>query len=266
MSAPTYPTTVPNSSPFPTPTQRVPTLVVFTLGAAAETKRRQLLSADRFPEESGFHQANLERTLQLGTQAGLRLTIASPTRLPILQTAEHIHQPTGSFGHRLASSIQRACPGDHSPWIVVGTDCPDLDERILEQVCRSLENHPNRVVIGPATDGGVYLVAAAGSLAEALSRVSWGHRRTRRSLLRELAELGREVLQLEPLIDIDTRGDLVNWLATQGSRTTSWVSIAESLRFVLSRSTNLGSSPPLGFEVLFQAAHSGRAPPQRLTV
>ena len=42
--------------------------------------------------------------------------------------------------------------------IVVGSDCPGIDARYLEQADQGLQVSP--VVVGPATDGGYVLIGA----------------------------------------------------------------------------------------------------------
>jgi hypothetical protein len=63
----------------------VPTLLVFTLGAAHEALRHPLLPWRHREEELRLRHACLEATLEAGRRAGCRLEVSSPSRLDVAQ-------------------------------------------------------------------------------------------------------------------------------------------------------------------------------------
>jgi hypothetical protein len=119
------------------------------------------------------------------------------------------------LGERLAHAA-RAAFGDGAPAVIlVGADAPDLGGEHVRTALECIAG--SDVVLGPAPDGGYYLVGIAGRAAgraiPALfgSHVPWG---TAEVLSRTLAaaqgaDLGVE--QLEPLPDIDRPEDLAVW-------------------------------------------------------
>jgi hypothetical protein len=102
------------------------------------------------------------------------------------------------------------------PLLIVGADVPGLDARLLRAAIEGLAQDPEAVVVGPAKDGGFYLLATARPLGSVLREVRWCGRDTRKTLLVALARAGRPVLLLPPLRDLDRPADVERWLAERG--------------------------------------------------
>ena len=190
------------------------TLLVFTLGARCESRRRKLLPVTQKSVEDSLHQACLDATLAAGRAAGLRLEVSSPLELTLPADVDRRRQIGPDFGSRLSSAVERTFAEQDGPVVLVGSDVPDLEARHLRRTLEILDEDADSVVIGPSPDGGFYLLAAARPLAAALSQVQWRCRRTLRSLKRALRRQGRKVVLLAPLADLDRRADLERWLAS----------------------------------------------------
>lgn len=258
-----FPTVSPSDhrSPPTAASASPPALIVFTLGAAVEARRRALLPNHAQAAACSFYQATLDRTLSAGRGAGLAVAVASPGPLTVPKGIDEIRQPSGTFSERLIGSIALARGASDRGWVVVGSDCPDLDSTILQRVAERLASHPERVILGPAEDGGVYLIAANGCPKTLLTEVSWGHRRTRESLHRALMALGIEVEELPPLADIDDRSALRRWLASGGARSSHWADLSRVLLEAI-RPTPSAIRRPLRRSVCTaQQPWAGRAPP-----
>lgn len=65
-------------------------------------------------------------------------------------------QAGSDLGERMRRSFTNSFRRGYRPVIAIGADCPDLDAECLREAVRSLSQHD--VVIGPATDGGYYLI------------------------------------------------------------------------------------------------------------
>lgn len=61
-----------------------------------------------------------------------------------------------TFGERLANAFQDVFESGYQRVICVGSDCPSLSAADLRQAKAALREH--RMVIGPAADGGAYLI------------------------------------------------------------------------------------------------------------
>lgn len=240
-----------------------PTLLVFTLGADQDALRHPLLPARLRAAERDLREACLETALEAGRRAGCRIVISSPRRLATGPDVGWIPQPGGTFGDRLRGVLDRALVENPGPVLVVGADSPGLEAGHLRRTLEILEADPDAVVLGPAVDGGVYLLGACRPFDAALAAARWCERGTRASLLQSLAREGRPAVVLDtPLLDLDTRADLERWIAAGASA-------APALRAPVARLSRLlagvrrppASSAPRPAVSPWARLHSGRAPP-----
>ncbi len=199
----------------PTPSER-PTLLVFTLGAHRESRRRQLLPQAQKAIEDSLHQTCLDSALTAGRTAGLRLEVCSPLELTLPADVARRKQDGPDFGSRLETALRQTFAEQGGPVVLVGSDVPDLDADHLRRTLEALEEDPECVVVGPSPDGGFYLLATAQPLGAALSAVQWRCRRTLDSLKQALRRQGRRIVLLPTLTDLDRRADLEHWLASSG--------------------------------------------------
>lgn len=114
-----------------------------------------------------------------------------------------VDQGQGDLGQRMARALRLA----GGPAVLVGTDIPDLSPAILAQAFRALRSHD--VVLGPAEDGGFWLVGVNDPAFARFDGVRWS---TRHALADTRATLKhRRVALLAPLADIDTPQDYRRW-------------------------------------------------------
>ncbi len=206
-----------------------PTLLIFTLGASYEARRRRLLPASHERLERRLHQALLDNALDAGRDAGCLLEVATPLDLDLPADAHQSPQQGSSFGDRLARAWQAAFEAHGGPLLLVGSDLPGLTARPLRRAQALLAEDPERVVLGPSPDGGFYLLAAARPLGDALDAVCWCNRHTLRTLRRALEHAGRPVVLLAPLADLDQRRDLERWLAQSSPEDLHWLALRDAL-------------------------------------
>ncbi len=91
---------------------------------------------------------------------------------------------------------------------IIGSDCPALTNKIIEDGVASLQN--SDVVIGPAKDGGYYLIALRRSNADLFRNISWS---TNKVLIQTLAVCKSHNLSvslLPKLSDVDVEDDLTD--------------------------------------------------------
>lgn len=65
-------------------------------------------------------------------------------------------QPDGDLGYKMEHAFSNAFKDGYNAVVIIGSDCLQLSRQIIEQAFEALKNHD--VVIGPATDGGYYLL------------------------------------------------------------------------------------------------------------
>jgi uncharacterized protein len=114
-------------------------------------------------------------------------------------------QDEGDLGRRLGSFVGAELQRGAGAVVVVGTDSPTLPPALVEQAFRELDRAD--VVLGPATDGGYYLVGCARRLPPVFEGVTWGGRRVLAETVARLTDPGWRLAVLPPWYDVDTLDD-----------------------------------------------------------
>jgi 2-phospho-L-lactate guanylyltransferase (CobY/MobA/RfbA family) len=251
---------------------RKPTLLVFTLGADAESRRRRLLQPRDRDQELWLRRSCLAAAIEAGKTAGCRVEVCSPTRAALPPGTAFLHQEGGTFGERLASALadlQRRYAG---PVVVVASDVPALASRHIAAALGRIREDPERVALGPSPDGGIYLLALGRPLAGLAHAVRWGGPRVLGDLLRLLDSTGRPAAILdEPLRDLDRPRDLEAWLAAkpaaaagpaEPAEIAAWSALRRALRRLLAqRRRPAVRRLPGAVSYRPLAPSAGRAPP-----
>jgi hypothetical protein len=120
------------------------------------------------------------------------------------------------------------------------------------------------VAIGPATDGGLYLLASLRPLGNFVSQVRWCGPHARADLTRSLASAGLRVILLETLADLDTREDLESWLTERHTRD-GWIGLVRRLRISLARLHVRAGRFPMPRARRLSRRRDGRAPPPQVS-
>jgi rSAM/selenodomain-associated transferase 1 len=111
-------------------------------------------------------------------------------------------QIDGDLGQRLIASL-----GDvEMPTVVVGTDCPQLGRSEVVQAFEVLETRD--LVLGPARDGGYYLIGLKEPMPQIFMGIEWGTNNVCRATQEIAARRGVSVSLLKVLDDIDRPEDL----------------------------------------------------------
>ena len=120
-------------------------------------------------------------------------------------------QSAGDLGQRLASFLEAELSAGAERVVLVGADSPTLPPGFIERAFRELDHAD--VVLGPATDGGYYLLGCARRLPPLFEGVAWGGRRVLFDTVARLGEGGGRLAVLPPWYDVDTLDD---WWALRG--------------------------------------------------
>jgi uncharacterized protein len=119
-------------------------------------------------------------------------------------------QHEGDIGTRMFAAMRHHL-GCHSSIILVGSDCPAIDTDLLQNSLKALQH--NEIVLGPAFDGGYYLLGVQGSLKEddlnyLFSGIDWGTAVVLKQTIERIQTLQLRYHLLKKLHDIDTPEDL----------------------------------------------------------
>ena len=118
-------------------------------------------------------------------------------------------QANGDLGARMAQAFHEAFSAGMARVIIVGTDCPGLTGNLVQTACEALMD--NDVVLGPAKDGGYYLIGLRKPVPQLFGGIPWGTGEVLFKTLRIAADLKLRVFLLEPLDDVDRPEDLDIW-------------------------------------------------------
>jgi uncharacterized protein len=119
-----------------------------------------------------------------------------------------IHRQRGDdFATRLVNAHEDVATASGAPVVQVGMDTPHLDERTL-QGAGALLTHRDAAVLGPAVDGGWWLLGVGGAhLVGELGRVPMSTTATGDLTRQALVRAGARVTEVETLRDVDEVGD-----------------------------------------------------------
>jgi len=118
-------------------------------------------------------------------------------------------QPKGDLGDRLCYAFQDAFKQGNQFVIAIGTDCPSLDTTILHQGFQALEHH--ELILGPATDGGYYLIGMQRLLPGLFRGIAWSTAEVLQQTVKASEKLGLTLSYLPNLTDVDAPKDLSIW-------------------------------------------------------
>jgi rSAM/selenodomain-associated transferase 1 len=118
---------------------------------------------------------------------------------------KHLQEGT-TLGERLLNSINESFESGYNKIAVIGSDCPKLNSAHIEKAFRELDNVD--VVLGPARDGGYYLIALNRMHEYLFMQKSWSSEYLFDQTLDDLIKHGLSWFELPMLSDIDTLEDL----------------------------------------------------------
>ncbi|RYU78248.1 TIGR04282 family arsenosugar biosynthesis glycosyltransferase [Hymenobacter persicinus] len=129
-----------------------------------------------------------------------------PNRWP---DCEQRLQPAGNLGHRMVTAFAQAFASGATAAVIIGTDCPELTTTHLEQAFQQLQTHD--VVLGPAEDGGYYLLGMNRLHLLLFANKTWSTDSVLADTVADSQELGLRLALLPKLQDVDTEADLTAW-------------------------------------------------------
>ena len=93
--------------------------------------------------------------------------------------------------------------------VIIGTDCLEINNSIISKSFDLLDDID--LVLGPATDGGYYLIGLKTIIEPLFKNISWSTDKVLKQTLNKAKELNIEYKFLDFLSDIDTLEDLNNY-------------------------------------------------------
>ncbi|MCB9279833.1 MAG: TIGR04282 family arsenosugar biosynthesis glycosyltransferase [Lewinellaceae bacterium] len=116
------------------------------------------------------------------------------------------------LGDRMAYAFETAL-ADHDKAVIIGSDCPYLSPVLLDEAFELLDD--SDFVIGPATDGGYYLLGMNRFAPEVFQGIEWSTDTVFRETVARIRQSGADYEVLPLLSDVDEIGD---WERFKGGR------------------------------------------------
>ncbi|MBW4676130.1 MAG: TIGR04282 family arsenosugar biosynthesis glycosyltransferase [Desmonostoc geniculatum HA4340-LM1] len=118
-------------------------------------------------------------------------------------------QGEGDLGLRMARSLFEAFQFGAEKAIIIGTDCPGVNAQVLATAFDKL--HTFELVLGPAIDGGYYLIGLRQPIPELFANIEWGTAQVFQKTVEIAQKLNLSYVNLTPLADVDRPEDLPIW-------------------------------------------------------
>ncbi|MBT5953598.1 glycosyltransferase [bacterium] len=127
-------------------------------------------------------------------------------------------QCDGNLGEKLIHSFKKEFENGHSKVIVIGTDSPQISGTLIKKASDSLET--NDTVIGPAFDGGYYLIGINKNafFDNIFKDINWSTESVFNETKTKILSQNKTIHILPKLSDIDTLKDLKNLISDQKNK------------------------------------------------
>lgn len=115
-------------------------------------------------------------------------------------------QSGGDLGARMSGALQKSLDLGIDKVVIIGTDCPTLKLEIIAKAFDELSDQD--LVLGPAKDGGYYLIGLCRIMPELFEGIKWGTSEVFADTLAIAQKLNLSIAVLPILADIDRPEDL----------------------------------------------------------
>jgi len=186
-------------------------------GAAAVHRRLALRSLRTAHKACRAAPADLEVRFDGGTEQTMSHWLGDSARF--------LPQGAGDLGERMARAFEESFRSICPATVIIGSDCPGLTPDVITAAFARLTETP--VVLGPARDGGYYLIGLSRPMPELFRGIAWGTDRVLADSLAVLQRRGCKPALMDPLEDIDRPEDLPTWRRISASEDSclEWVSV-----------------------------------------
>lgn len=182
--------------PGRTKTRLIPTLGVH--GAAALQRRMSEAIVEQMAEFAANYPVRLEIRYTDGNQQAMEAWLSNG--IPCLDQGE------GDLGDRLLRAFAQAFAQGAQAVVVIGADCPGLTPALFAQAFSALARKD--LVLGPAMDGGYYLIGLNRPAPALFAEIPWGSEEVLAATLKQAQGMHLSTHLLEPLADVDRPEDL----------------------------------------------------------
>jgi hypothetical protein len=120
-------------------------------------------------------------------------------------------QAGDDLGYVLIGAARALLDAGHDSVLLVNGDSPTLPTRFLVQAIEALREPGDRMVLGPASDGGYFLIGLKHPHQQLFTNIAWGTNSVARNTCERAAEIGLATALLPEWYDIDDV-ETLRWL------------------------------------------------------
>ena len=121
----------------------------------------------------------------------------------------YVPQVSGDLGQKMRSAFDHAFNMGNQRVLIIGIDCPGINQVILNEAFNSLQNHD--LVLGVAEDGGYYLIGLNRPIPQLFDNIAWGTDQVLNQTKNIAQQLKLDIHYLTTLSDVDRPEDLATW-------------------------------------------------------
>jgi hypothetical protein len=190
-------------------------LIVFIRNPIPGKVKSRLAAETGVQEAIRVYLRLLEKTFQLCAYRQENLAIyfsdmIDGSVLPFIKKAQFYTQQGENLGERMFSALEFQLQ-KHNKAVLIGSDCPELSQSILDLAFQLLDS--SDIVIGPAADGGYYLIGVKEPADSYFKNISWGSSHVFEQTIERIGKIGKTFSLLPVLRDLDTLEDLKHFEA-----------------------------------------------------
>jgi uncharacterized protein len=115
-------------------------------------------------------------------------------------------QANTDLGNRMKIAFENLFQQGYKQICIIGSDCYELSAAIIEDAFQRLDEAD--LVVGPAKDGGYYLLAMKDGIKDVFQNIEWSTEKVLKQTLDSIQQKGYSYFLLPQLNDVDTIEDV----------------------------------------------------------
>lgn len=135
--------------------------------------------------------------------------LAAGTGLLLADGSPPVPSDVQGFGRCLLHAIRALLAPGHRAAVVLNSDSPTLPTSLLVHTARVLALEGDRIVLGPAEDGGYYLLGMKAAHAHLFADIAWSTDTVAETTRQRARQLGVEIVELPAWYDVDDEAALI---------------------------------------------------------
>ena len=143
-----------------------------------------------------------------GMEAALQAHLAPGTALVLADGSPDMPPAVQGFGRCLLHALQSLLAAGYGAACVLNSDGPTLPTALLVETADLLAAPGDRAILGPADDGGYYMLGVKQSHATLLSDIAWSTQDVADQTRARARAAGIDLIELTPWYDVDDRASL----------------------------------------------------------